>query len=177
MLGERGIPRLTADQVISILRRNGFVRIASAGSHQKWRNAASGKQVIVAYHCGRILPRWISIPVSIFRCSHGLNDSRLQVYLLCRAQGRSETKRRVKSMKTKVQRWGNSLAVRIPKVIAVESSLDDGSLVDLKLVSGSVVLTPVRGHKHRLQELLSGITEDNVHREVDTGRRVGSEAW
>jgi predicted RNA binding protein YcfA (HicA-like mRNA interferase family) len=55
-LGERSIPRLTADQVISLLRRNGFVRAASAGSHQKWRNPATGKQVIVAYHRGRILP-------------------------------------------------------------------------------------------------------------------------
>ena len=55
-MGERSIPRLTADQVLSVLRRNGFVRVASAGSHQKWRNPATGKQVIVAYHRGRILP-------------------------------------------------------------------------------------------------------------------------
>ena len=55
-MAERSIPRLTADQVISVLRRNGFVRVASAGSHQKWRNPATGKHVIVAYHRGRILP-------------------------------------------------------------------------------------------------------------------------
>ena len=55
-MGERGTPRLTADQVIVILRRHGFFRVGSSGSHQKWRNPATGKQVIVAYHSGRVLP-------------------------------------------------------------------------------------------------------------------------
>jgi predicted RNA binding protein YcfA (HicA-like mRNA interferase family) len=55
-LGDRGTPRLTADQVISILRRNGFALSSSVGSHQKWRNVSTAKQVIVPYHRGRILP-------------------------------------------------------------------------------------------------------------------------
>jgi predicted RNA binding protein YcfA (HicA-like mRNA interferase family) len=55
-LGERGTPRLTADEVITILRRNGFKMAGSTGSHQKWRNPATGKQVIVPYHRGRIIP-------------------------------------------------------------------------------------------------------------------------
>jgi predicted RNA binding protein YcfA (HicA-like mRNA interferase family) len=55
-LGERGTPRLTADRVVSILRRHGFVLAGSAGSHQKWRNVSTAKQVIVPYHRGRILP-------------------------------------------------------------------------------------------------------------------------
>lgn len=55
-MGERGTPRLTPDQVISILRRHGFVLAGSAGSHQKWRNVSTAKQVIVPYHRGRILP-------------------------------------------------------------------------------------------------------------------------
>jgi predicted RNA binding protein YcfA (HicA-like mRNA interferase family) len=55
-LGEKGIPRLTPDQVISILRRNRFQWVTTAGSHQKWRNSATGKQVIVPYHRGKILP-------------------------------------------------------------------------------------------------------------------------
>jgi len=53
-LGEKRIPRLTADQVISILARNGFVRVGGRGSHQKWRNSVTGRQVIV--YRGRILP-------------------------------------------------------------------------------------------------------------------------
>ncbi|MBI3684109.1 MAG: type II toxin-antitoxin system HicA family toxin [Acidobacteria bacterium] len=52
-MGDRGTPRLTADQVISILRRHGFALAGSAGSHQKWRNVSTAKQVIVPYHRGR----------------------------------------------------------------------------------------------------------------------------
>lgn len=55
-MGDRGTPRLTADQVISVLRRHGFLLIGSAGSHQKWRNVSTAKQVIVPYHQGRVLP-------------------------------------------------------------------------------------------------------------------------
>jgi predicted RNA binding protein YcfA (HicA-like mRNA interferase family) len=55
-LGERGTPRLTADQVIAVLRRNQFSLAGQSGSHQKWRNPTTGKQVIVAYHRGRVLP-------------------------------------------------------------------------------------------------------------------------
>ena len=56
-LGERGTPRLTADQVVSILRRHGFVLSGSTGSHQKWRNVSTAKQVIVSYHRGESC-RW-----------------------------------------------------------------------------------------------------------------------
>jgi predicted RNA binding protein YcfA (HicA-like mRNA interferase family) len=55
-LGERGTPRLTSDEVIRILRQNGFEQVGSSGSHQKWRHPGTGKQVIVAHHRGRILP-------------------------------------------------------------------------------------------------------------------------
>ncbi|MBM3795380.1 MAG: type II toxin-antitoxin system HicA family toxin [Acidobacteria bacterium] len=55
-MAERGLPRLDADQVIRVLRRNGFELVSQSGSHQKWRNASSGRQVIVPYHRGRILP-------------------------------------------------------------------------------------------------------------------------
>jgi len=55
-LGERGTPRLTPDEVIAILRRGGFKMAGSSGSHEKWRNPVTGKQVIVPYHRGRILP-------------------------------------------------------------------------------------------------------------------------
>jgi predicted RNA binding protein YcfA (HicA-like mRNA interferase family) len=41
---------------MTILRRNGFVRVGQSGSHEKWRNPATARQVIVAYHKGRVLP-------------------------------------------------------------------------------------------------------------------------
>lgn len=55
-MGERGTPRLTSDEIAAILRRSGFKLAGSAGSHQKWRNTLTGKQVIVPHHRGRILP-------------------------------------------------------------------------------------------------------------------------
>jgi predicted RNA binding protein YcfA (HicA-like mRNA interferase family) len=42
--------------VIDILRHHGFLRVGQSGSHQKWRNPTTAKQVIVAHHRGRILP-------------------------------------------------------------------------------------------------------------------------
>ena len=50
------LPRLTADELIRILRRHGFELVSQRGSHQKWRHLDTGRQVIVAYHRGRQLP-------------------------------------------------------------------------------------------------------------------------
>ncbi len=48
-------PRVTADEVIRVLRRLGFEKVDQSGSHQKWRNEVTGKQTIVAYHRGDII--------------------------------------------------------------------------------------------------------------------------
>jgi antitoxin MazE len=80
-------------------------------------------------------------------------------------------------MKTSVQRWGNSLALRIPKVIAMESGLADGSVVDLKLRKGVIALIPERRREHKLHELLSQVTKKNLHGEVTAGEPVGKEVW
>jgi len=50
------LPRLTASEVTQVLVRHKFILISQQGSHQKWRNVASGKQVIVPYHKGKQLP-------------------------------------------------------------------------------------------------------------------------
>jgi predicted RNA binding protein YcfA (HicA-like mRNA interferase family) len=55
-LGERGTPRLAAVQVTAVLKRHGFALVGQSGSHQKWRNPATSKQVIVAQHKGKVLP-------------------------------------------------------------------------------------------------------------------------
>ena len=52
----RKLPRLQANEVIRILQQHGFVFISQRGSHQKWRNDDTGKQVIVPYHKGKQLP-------------------------------------------------------------------------------------------------------------------------
>lgn len=80
-------------------------------------------------------------------------------------------------MRVEIQKWGNSLAVRIPKAIAVESKISQGSEVELTLEKGRVVLNPVKPPEYRLEELLAGVSKDNLHEEVDTGEAVGREIW
>ena len=80
-------------------------------------------------------------------------------------------------MRTKVQRWGNSLAVRIPKSFAQEVGVMDGSLVEMRLVDGGLLVEPVSVRPLSLQKLLDGVTEANLHAEVDSGSAQGSEAW
>jgi antitoxin MazE len=76
-----------------------------------------------------------------------------------------------------VRKWGNSLAVRTPREFAAEAGLEDGTPVDLKLRQGEVRLRPVKPAEYVLEDLLQGITPDNLHREVVWGPRVGREAW
>ena len=49
-------PRLRASEVIQVLRQHGFILVSQRGSHQKWRNQETMKQVIVPYHKGKQLP-------------------------------------------------------------------------------------------------------------------------
>ncbi len=78
-------------------------------------------------------------------------------------------------MKTRVQRWGNSLAVRIPKAFAEEIGLREDLQVDMRLTEGTLVLEPCAPARLELEELLAGITEDNIHEAVDWGPAVGRE--
>jgi antitoxin MazE len=73
-------------------------------------------------------------------------------------------------------RWGNSLAVRIPKNVADEARLAEGDKLVLKVESpGNVAIKAVE--KPSLEELLERITPENVHREISWGKPVGNEAW
>ena len=80
-------------------------------------------------------------------------------------------------MKTHVQKWGNSLAVRIPKAIAQETGLQEDSPVDLALVDGTVVVRPVAGPRYSLRKLLAGVSRSNIHKETDFGGAMGNELW
>ena len=80
-------------------------------------------------------------------------------------------------MLSKVQKWGNSLGVRIPKSFATEAHVEAGSIVDISIGNGGLVIRPVRRRKYALRELLKGITPKNLHEEVSTGGPVGREAW
>jgi len=78
---------------------------------------------------------------------------------------------------SRVSKWGNSLAVRIPLAIAREASLSEGDCVALALDNeGGIVLRAAR-RRYELSELVSRITPKNRHRETDWGRPQGKESW
>lgn len=80
-------------------------------------------------------------------------------------------------MEARVKKWGNSLAIRIPKPLAAEIGLDHDSAVDLSLVEGKLVVEPMHPSAPSLESLLAKVTPENLHREEDTGPAVGNEAW
>lgn len=80
-------------------------------------------------------------------------------------------------MQTKLQKWGNSLAIRIPMTFVKEAHVAYGTTVDLSVENGRIVIEPIAETAFRLDDLLNGITDDNIHTEVDTGSPAGKEAW
>jgi len=80
-------------------------------------------------------------------------------------------------MKTRVQKWGNSLALRIPKSFAAEAGLRANTAVELSLVEGALVVQAVTPQPLTLDQLLHGITDDNMPSDWDTGPAVGKEVW
>lgn len=77
-------------------------------------------------------------------------------------------------MQAYVQKWGNSLGIRIPKSLAQRVGLAEGSPVDLEAGDDALVIRPRR---YSLEMLLSQVTKDNLHHEADTGKPVGREIW
>lgn len=80
-------------------------------------------------------------------------------------------------MRAKVQKWGNSLALRIPRSLALEVGLSTESPVELILVEGRLVVEPVAEEVPSLEELIAQITPENRHGETDWGPPVGKEVW
>lgn len=79
-------------------------------------------------------------------------------------------------MKAKIQRWGNSLALRLPKSVAQQIEVSAGDGVELEVGKRGLLVRPAR-KKYRLSELVGGITKTNRHDESDWGKRTGQEAW
>jgi antitoxin MazE len=80
-------------------------------------------------------------------------------------------------MKARVQKWGNSLALRIPKSFANEAKLAEDSPVELSLVDGKLVIEAVGLAPLKLDDLLRAVTDENIHEEWKTGPSVGREVW
>ena len=80
-------------------------------------------------------------------------------------------------MRTRVQKWGNSLALRIPKSFAAEVGLAENAAVDLSVKEGRLVVEVEAEKPFRLKDLLDGVTDQNRHGEWRTGPAVGKEVW
>ena len=78
-------------------------------------------------------------------------------------------------MEVTVQKWGNSLGIRIPNLIVRELSLKNGSVVDINDNGSEIVIKPIR--KTRLSEMLEKISDENIHQEIGTTGPVGNEVW
>lgn len=79
-------------------------------------------------------------------------------------------------MHIKAQRWGNSLAVRIPKAVAEEAGIRERDEMDIEVRDGVIQLRP-HALEPSLEELLAGITPENRHGETDFGQPQGCETW
>ncbi len=77
-------------------------------------------------------------------------------------------------MRTVVQKWGNSLGIRIPSHYVKEFNLMNGNSVEITEEDGKIIIIPP---KKTLQEMLSRVTEENMHSPIETGQSMGNEEW
>jgi antitoxin MazE len=80
-------------------------------------------------------------------------------------------------MRTRIQKWGNSLALRIPRPFAEESNLREESPVDISVRNGRIVVAPIVEPELSLESLVARITARNRHSETETGAPIGNEIW
>ena len=78
-------------------------------------------------------------------------------------------------MHSRIQKWGNSLALRIPKVLAERAGIRQGSQVNLHIVDDVIQIDPILPDEYSLESLLAKVTDENIHQEVDTGTPQGNE--
>lgn len=79
-------------------------------------------------------------------------------------------------MVTTIQRWGNSLAIRIPKAFAAQARFDENTSVDIFVEGDRIVVSPAR-REWKLDELVAKIRPSNRHSEVEWGDVTGRETW
>ncbi len=80
-------------------------------------------------------------------------------------------------MKTQLAKWGNSLAVRIPKVVADAATLRHGDHLEIAVKGPGAIAIRKSKRKKTLRELIRAITPENLHEETDWGKPRGREKW
>ena len=76
----------------------------------------------------------------------------------------------------KIQKWGNSLGIRIQKVVAEQAHFKEGSEVDITVKGHQLIVTPA-SPRYTLKSLMAGVKPENLHGEVETGPGIGIEEW
>jgi antitoxin MazE len=82
----------------------------------------------------------------------------------------------LQAMSAIIAKWGNSLAVRIPQNVAKEMNLSEGVELDLSVVDGAIIIKPAQ-KRYTIDDLVEGITADNLHAEISSSAPVGNEFW
>lgn len=81
-------------------------------------------------------------------------------------------------MNVQFSKWGNSIAVRIPAGVLKDVGIGEGGRADLVVENGRIVLSPISPRRrYSLEELISGISEENRHDVFEFGPPVGCEVW
>ncbi len=77
-------------------------------------------------------------------------------------------------MDTTLTKWGNSMAIRIPKAFIEEIGVSEGDSINLKLDDNKIIISK---NKLNLEDLLSSISPEKIHKETSTGNIIGKEIW
>lgn len=80
-------------------------------------------------------------------------------------------------METKIKKWGNSLALRLPKKTTDFLNLKEGSSVDFDFDKNQIIIKPKKEKEITLKELVDKITPENIHKEIEAGGPIGKEIW
>ncbi|MFH1050386.1 MAG: AbrB/MazE/SpoVT family DNA-binding domain-containing protein [bacterium] len=80
-------------------------------------------------------------------------------------------------MEAVIKKWGNSLGLRLPKVLAEQFNIDDGSHLELRPEKDYIKLLPLHKPKFTLIELMSKVSKKNIHSEIDSSSTQGNEVW
>lgn len=80
-------------------------------------------------------------------------------------------------MQTRIEKWDDGLAIRIPQAFASQSHLEPDSLVEISIENGKIVLMPAAPPELSLAQLLENVTDENLHGEIGTAPPIGKEAW
>ena len=78
---------------------------------------------------------------------------------------------------THIKKWGNSFGVRIPKSLLIQLNLQTDGEIEILLENGRLIISPVKSITYSLDDLLSKITPENLHHEMDFGKSIGKEVW